>query len=130
MILKPGEHTSVIVSAKEKWNSTGVELTAGGQYHFEARGEWFDASTRCGPDGYRSHNLILHLGEAFRRIRDANWFALMGSTVMEDSTAFLIGQKTTRTITRSGSLFCFANDVYFMYWNNRGQVQLTVTRFE
>jgi hypothetical protein len=130
MILKPGEHASATVAAKEKWNSTAIELTEGGTYRFEASGQWFDASIQCGPDGYRSPNLILRLGEVFRRIRDANWFALIGSTTMNDSAAFLIGQKTTRTITTTGMLFCFANDVCFMYGNNRGQLQLTVTRIE
>jgi len=28
----------------------------------------------------------------------------------------------------TGLLYCFANDVSFMYWNNEGEIQLTVSR--
>jgi hypothetical protein len=42
--------------------------------------------------------------------------------------SFLIGNGATRRPTQSGYLFCFANDAWNFYQNNRGSVRLAVTR--
>ena len=72
-----------------------------------------------------------------RRDEKAPWFALMGfvaSAVGEDATTlaqgegFLIGESATFAPTLGGYLYCYANDAWQTYGNNRGSVQLTVTR--
>ncbi|HNC52124.1 MAG TPA: DUF2235 domain-containing protein [Accumulibacter sp.] len=73
-----------------------------------------------------------------RRRDDAPWFALIGmianqpsmdgsGTAIEGET-FLIGDHCTWTPERSGYLYCYANDAWTFYGNNRGQVTLTVKR--
>ncbi|MEX6508392.1 DUF2235 domain-containing protein [Jiella sp. M17.18] len=72
-----------------------------------------------------------------RRNDDERWFALIGVVANgyteEDGTeveheAFLIGTGTTVTPKRSGYLYCYANDTWQTYANNRGSVSLTVSR--
>lgn len=66
------------------------------------------------------------------------WFALVGAVANcgnpeSDGTpagheTFLIGEGCARTPERSGYLYCFANDSWHFYDNNRGSVALKVTR--
>jgi hypothetical protein len=72
-----------------------------------------------------------------RRVEQAPWFALMGyiaSDVGEDALTlasgetFVIGESATFTPKLGGYLYCFANDAWQAYGNNRGSVALTVTR--
>ena len=127
MKLQVGQEVSVSILAKEKWNDTGIELEPG-SYSMAADGQWFDASIRSGPEGYDSPNLILKLFEPLRRVRAARWFALVGSTVPDDSQTFAIGRGCTRDEKTGGRLLCFANDVSFKYGNNTGAVTLIVKR--
>ena len=71
-----------------------------------------------------------------RRDERAPWFALMGyvaNAVGEDAQTlasgetFKIGHDTTFTPQFGGYLYCFANDAWQAYGNNRGSVALTVT---
>jgi len=72
-----------------------------------------------------------------RRHEDAPWFALMGyvaSAFGEDDQNlatgeyFKIGDSTTFSPQFGGYLYCYANDAWQAYGNNRGSVALTVTR--
>ncbi|MEJ2375869.1 MAG: hypothetical protein P8Y53_06600 [Pseudolabrys sp.] len=72
-----------------------------------------------------------------RRDEQASWFVLIGfvaSDVGEDAKTlasgeiFLIGESKKVTLKLGGYLYCFANDAWQTYGNNRGSVQLTVTR--
>jgi len=70
--------------------------------------------------------------------RAATWFALVGVVANggnpgADGTPAphqLIPIKAgcTHTPERSGYLYCFANDAWHFYGNNRGSVRLTVRR--
>ncbi|GAA0785780.1 DUF2235 domain-containing protein [Roseibium denhamense] len=73
-----------------------------------------------------------------RRHEDWPWFALIG--VISDGfgvgkdgrtiehTAFLIGDGVEIDVKSDGYLYCYANDAWQMYFNNRGSVRLTVER--
>ena len=72
-----------------------------------------------------------------RRDEDVPWFALMGfvaSAFGEDATtlatgeSFIIGENATFTPKLGGYLYCYANDAWQAYANNRGSVRLEVTR--
>lgn len=74
---------------------------------------------------------------ATKRLEDAEWFALVGvvadagnpdndGTPARPST-FVIGKEASITPTKSGYLYCFANDAWGFYENNRGFVTLTVS---
>ncbi len=75
-----------------------------------------------------------------KREPDMPWFSLVGVVangggVDEDGDpvphqSFLIGKDKTITIApdKSGYLYCFANDAWGLYFNNKGHVALTVER--
>jgi uncharacterized protein (DUF2235 family) len=72
-----------------------------------------------------------------RRDEQAPWFALMGfvanaygedAKTPADGESFLIGEKATFKPKLGGYFYCFANDAWQMYGNNRGSVALTVKR--
>lgn len=74
-----------------------------------------------------------------KRAETENWFALIGVIANRLGTdgagnpveheTFLIGEKLERfSPKKSGYLYCFANDAWEMYGNNRGSVRLTVLR--
>lgn len=76
-----------------------------------------------------------------RREEKMPWFSLVGMVANggnpgKDSTpapsdTFLIGDALdTYKVEQSGYLFCFANDAWHFYDNNRGSVVLTVERVE
>jgi hypothetical protein len=73
-----------------------------------------------------------------RRCEAAPWFALIGmianqpnmdasGTPIEGET-FVIGKGLRLTPKRSGYLYCYANDAWKFYANNRGHVTLSVCR--
>jgi hypothetical protein len=126
--MKIGEAASAVVRARPLWNNTGIQLTAGEKYSLSAKGEWVDWFIRHGPDGDPSASFYMKLFEPFRRKKDANWFELIGALSSDIATAFPIGGACDYAATVSGELTCFANDVEAFYWNNYGEVVLTVTR--
>ncbi|GEP59603.1 hypothetical protein RSO01_67690 [Reyranella soli] len=105
-----------------------VLLEANTPYRFSAVGTWRDASIASSPDGYSSTNLVLRLAESWRRVPTAPWFALVGTVDRDTSLLTPIGAGAKIAFPKSGKLSCFANDVCFMYFNNRGSVMLTVDR--
>lgn len=123
-----GEKVTVTIAARRPWNGTGVVLEHGHTYRLTAAGEWVDAWSRCGPAGYPSNNIILRLAERLRRDPQQPWFALIGAHAHDPNTHFAIGTGCVYRPQRSGELSCFANDVPFFYWNNRGSISLTVER--
>jgi len=72
-----------------------------------------------------------------KRYEVALWFALVGFVASEfggddkklaSGETFLIGTGKTFTPKFGGYLYCYANDAWMAYGNNRGHVALTVTR--
>ena len=126
--MEVGESVTKPILAREKWNDTQINLVAGAEYHFTATGLWTDSTIVCNADGYTSPNPLLRASERFRRVPKERWFALIGTIQRNKDTSFLIGVEARISPRSTGLLCCFANDVSFMYWNNQGEIQLTVTR--
>jgi hypothetical protein len=72
-----------------------------------------------------------------RRHEDAPWFAIMGYiasdvgmdvATLSTGETFKIGDSVTFKPALGGYLYCYANDAWQAYGNNRGSVALTVTR--
>ena len=71
-----------------------------------------------------------------KRFAHADWFALIGAIAdggnprvdgtHDRLTSFVIGAGCEHTPARSGYLYCFANDAWGFYGNNRGFVTVTV----
>ncbi|WP_044290745.1 hypothetical protein [Rivularia sp. PCC 7116] len=127
-----GESVSAVILAKEKWNNTGINLIANQEYHLTASAseKWVDWFILCNADGFPSSNWILKNTERLRRVPDENWFALIGAINFDSGNLFKIGTDKKLQPTQSGILTCFANDIPFMYWNNKGSIQLVVTRIK
>jgi uncharacterized protein (DUF2235 family) len=126
--LKPGDTARVGVFARAKWNNTTIEVRKGETYRFEATGTWYDASIPSGPSGYMSPSFGFRLVERLRRRPHDNWFALIGAVGQDRSAAFLVGAASETTIFNDGVLYCYANDLPFLYGNNSGTLKLQVTR--
>jgi hypothetical protein len=119
---REGTMFSKPINSRPHWNKTGFQVTAGKTYRLRAGGMWCDATNKHDANGYEKPSL--DRWRRFRRVRSAPWFALIGT--VEGRDAFVIGTDKTWTATRSGELWCYANDVWFMYWNNRGSVTLEI----
>ncbi|GMU28352.1 MAG: hypothetical protein AMXMBFR17_18920 [Candidatus Jettenia caeni] len=123
-----GETITKTIRASKKWNNTQIRPVAGEEYHFKASGQWKDWNIVCDADGYISPNLLLRATEWLRRVPKECWFTLIGSLDGDKDTCFRIGVEARISPKLTGTLYCFANDINLMYWNNRGEIQLTVTR--
>ena len=122
---------TVLIPSHPLWVDTGIQLAEGAIYALEATGTWTDWTIACGADGYDSDGrLLLRLTEWLRRAPHERWFALIGAIDRNMQTKFLIGTSATIVAPTSGMLTCFANDVAIAYWNNSGQVELSVRRME
>jgi hypothetical protein len=93
-----------------------------------AAGDWVDWFIHHGPDGDPSDSFYMRAFEHLRRMPHENWFALIGALDSNIGSAFRIGSRCSYTANAAGELTCFANDVEGFYWNNYGEVSLTVTR--
>ena len=122
-----GEQIDFTVFARAKLNATPLWVQQGERHRFVASGTWYDASIRTGPAGYPSRSLGFRLVAPFRRVRNANWFALIGS-IHQKGPAFVIGDGAEIVMLADGLLYCFANDLPSFYFNNSGHIQVVVTR--
>jgi hypothetical protein len=128
--LQCGESREATIDARKLWNETCIRLEGGSRYSLAVLGEqyWFDASTRTDAGGYESSRLAPF--RRMRRIPGAAWFSLIGTIDRDLSVSCVIGKGIEWIAPTSGELVCFANDVWFMYWNNRGSLRLVVERLK
>ena len=118
----------ISIAANNPWNDTSVILVAGGSYNFAADGNWKDASIPANADGYPTP-IYLKPFEWMRRVPTQRFFKLIGTIGKSMESIVVIGSGRPGFVpTVSGPLFCFANDVRFMYCNNHGELVLRVTR--
>lgn len=116
----------VTVRARELWNDTQLDVRPGERWLIEATGEWMDWKTPSGPEGYVEPKLELF--ERLRRMPQAPWFSLVAAVGNARETFVLIGRSGELRPTRAGRLQLFANDVSFMYWNNAGELAVSIQR--
>jgi hypothetical protein len=128
--LKIGESAEFWVHAEIRWNDSGIDLVAGGKYDLVVLGSqtWNDSSIVSSTDGYTSR-LGQRIWERFRRVSLADWLELIGTIGKSTKDPFIIGSKLICfSPSISGRLYCFANDLPFMYWNNSGSIKVIVGR--
>ncbi|MBD2504620.1 hypothetical protein [Anabaena azotica] len=127
-LIEINQPQTVTIKARERWNETKIYLEVNATYLLEVQGEqfWYDWHIKSDANGYTEPSL--RYVEFWRRSPSNKWFALMGNINRKDNLSFLIGKKITYTPTINGELFCYANDLWSMYWNNTGQLLLTITR--
>jgi hypothetical protein len=127
--LKSGQSKSFVVDSAKLWNRSGIALERGRVYdvNVEADQTWKDSYISTDADGYTRE--ALRPFEFLRRVPDQNWLKLIGAIGRDENSPIIIGSAMTNfSPSKSGELLCFANDVGWMYWNNRGSLRVTVTR--
>jgi hypothetical protein len=125
MKLKINESATILIYSKKIWNETNITIEVGEEYKFEAFGTWRDmVLLSCDADGYNCLYMMLY--KRWKRSKENNWFALIGSINQKDD--FLIGKKWQKVFQQNGKLWCYANDLKCMYWNNSGHLSLKITR--
>lgn len=129
--LAVGEKASCIsVDARKSWNGTGILVHAGEKYRIDASNEeWSDAgikSTAAGQSGRGFQRIFRPL----IRCHQAQWFELVAAVGRSNQQMHPIGLGADVSfITEENvELGFFANDVIFMYWNNKGVIHVAITR--
>ncbi len=135
--LQQGESETLEIYAQQRWNATGLYLTQGATFEFKATGQWQNGRSAIAPQG-RSRGIRRRIPGLRSRAPDAPHFCLVGcvgdarnpsvSGDPGDMTTFVIGAAATWTAAQPGYLYCYANDGWHSYYNNRGSVCLSVTR--
>jgi hypothetical protein len=123
--------TQITIPANKWWFPTGVILARGTEYQFAAQGTWHDASITCGPEGYTLQEAVpksqwpfFRLVQGFRPQNTCDcWFQLIGKV---GDSVFEIGTGLSCLSPDDVELLCTANDVPFMFWNNKGKLTLNV----
>ena len=124
------ETACVCVEADKVWNDSGIDVLPNETYNFVVpqSESWIDYDIPCSADGYASTPLI-KMWESFRRVPDENWFKLIGTIGRSVKPPIVIGSQLTGfSPSFPGRLYFFANDLLWMYCNNKGSINVRVTR--
>jgi len=124
------ETACVCVEADKVWNDSGIDVLPNETYNFVVpqSESWIDYDIPRSADGYASTPLI-KMWESFRRVPDESWFKLIGTIGRSVKPPIVIGSQLTGfSPSFPGRLYCFANDLLWMYWNNKGSINVRVTR--
>lgn len=122
MKLLANQATTFFGYANRKFNDTHID--AGVKYSFNANGYWKDLLFKSNANRYT--NPYMNLFNNYKRNQNEKLFTLLGC--LKKTNEFPIGKKVNSAFGKSGSLFCFANDVSHFYWNNSGSLELKITR--
>lgn len=147
--IQEGERYNITVYGNQFGTSDQFWYDGGLRVNAEGYSSYFDSLSNCfvGMGRCRSHL------KKRRRITSANWMALscgIGQYVRPlvqvqpgdehnfhwlpldeaalEPTLFKVGRTVEFQAAYTGQLICFANDAHTLYWNNRGSLDVTVTR--
>lgn len=112
-----GNETEIIVDPRNRYHPTGLQVTIGEQYRFEAKGAWKDASRICGSEGWSAWWTFVV--KPYSRLPGKKLFYLCGNVNRDERANFPIGSRIEKTIgITDGQLYLFANDLWYFYGNN------------
>jgi hypothetical protein len=111
------------IIASELYNDTGIDIVKDVTYYYAATGNWKDAWIETDADGYDPWNKKPL--KFLLRVPNAPWFRLIGT--IDKEIMIVMGTNGNFTSKVSGRLYCFANDLSRMYWNNHGCVCLQIS---
>lgn len=134
--LQPGQSLTIDVDPGLLHVPTGIAVRAGEQYSFSATGKWKDWYIVCDHRGW-GRGWFTRLP----RVPGQPFFRLCGCVGKQDGGAFAIDMTRPWTVPDirpsedDTQLYLFANDIRWMYWNNRvlpkeqgGPMRVTVAR--
>lgn len=126
-----GETTGPIpVLALLHWNPSRIIARPGQRFLIEAdNSQWSDDKSPCTAAG-TSNCGLQRFTSAMCRHKQAAWMELVGTLGRDHEHQFRIGAGAVweNTTGHEGEIHFYANDVYFMYYNNAGSVMVTITR--
>jgi hypothetical protein len=128
--MRIGQTAYVPVYANKLWNDSGIDVVSGQVFSFAAPPgqEWTYWQRRCSADGYASSVFGRPL-EVFRRVPRADWLQLVCTIGKSSKRSTIIGSRLVDFAPAyRGRLYLFANDLPWMYWNNRGMIAVRITR--
>jgi hypothetical protein len=128
--MRLGQTAYVCVYAHKPWNDSGVDVVSGQFFSFSVPGgeEWSDRQRASGADGYAS-TYFIRPWERLRRVPKAKWLQLIGTIGKRIKSPVIIGSKLLNFLPPfPGRLYLFANDLPWMYWNNRGMIAVRIIR--
>lgn len=112
------------------WNASRILARPGQRFLIEADDSvWLDDKMPATAAGEAGMGLQRLTGTMCRH-RQASWMELVGTLGRSHDHQFRIGRGTVwENLTGiEAEIHFYANDVYFMYFNNAGSVMVTVTR--
>jgi hypothetical protein len=128
--MRIGQTAYIPVYANKLWNDSGVDVVSGQAFSFAVPPgeEWIHWKTACRADGYTSTSFARPL-EIFRRVPRADWLQLVCTIGKSIKSSTIIGSRLLDFAPAyRGRLYLFANDIPWMYWNNRGMMAVRITR--
>jgi len=116
MKLDIGKQIEIKADPAERYQDTGIDVSSGELYQFQASGKWRDASHVCGPEGW--HDWWTGMARKFSRLPENDFYYLGGNINRLETTNFPIGSSAVKNIEFDGTLYLFANDLWYFYFNN------------
>ncbi|MBD8527661.1 hypothetical protein [Pseudomarimonas arenosa] len=138
-VARPGSNGSVLVWAEDRFTEVAT-VEQGRRYRIAVWGGWTDWWINSTPRGFDS-TFMLRAFERHRVLPNAKWFALGGLVAASDEDLGALDELVAEqafdltpfldpgrlwTAPTSGSLYLFANDVPWAYFNNRGAIEVRV----
>jgi len=150
-LLNVGDSVELTIDSRKEWNPTGLILLQGNSYRIKARGKVFDFTRETDANGWYDDDYIHR--KFPRRIQEANWMELCGIVALQPQIrelnrnlldwlkvalvedpiefrklVFRIGKEKSIIVKESGFLWLFLNDNWATYGNNKGEMNIKITR--
>lgn len=119
------------IKAEFARNDVGLHVRGRDEYIVSVFGEqvWYDASQKhIAPHG-SSGSFLMNLFAFLKKDRDADWFALMAE-IKGANKSYIhdLSRSSIFIAENDGQLVLYANDARGFYWNNHGEITVTVFR--
>lgn len=132
--------TTVVVPASELWTDVEIDFAPKQLYVIRASGTWKDLTIETDANGYDvdefapPRRLTFEIAKHLRPLDTGSiWFSLIGrfhqtgTANRGKSGLFEIGDTEYIQFSHPGKLQLGANDVPLMYWNNSGELTVTIS---
>ena len=131
--LDTGQSLSLTIHSQGAWRDTGVQVRAGEVYRVYTQGTW-SAGPFCGPTGAEGlaveHLMCMKAIFALNfPVPEGRIGALVGR-IGENGKAFVVGGTQGFIAEADGTLFLRMNDPDDFIWDNVGEIEVAVQRFQ
>lgn len=124
---------SIVVQANQPETKTGILVNKKDVLSLSVIGIWKDAGIECDADGWTGESLFPYISflydnpfvDSLKQSPGKPYMKLMGKV---GDISFEIGNSKSKAfiMPSSGELILFPNDIPWLYWNNSGNITVTV----